>query len=518
MPDQTLRNENLTSSLPIVIVGAGTVGLLLAHELMQKGKRIILIEAGSESIGSFKEDEYTNIGHAHNGVSIGRAKGIGGTTNLWGGQLAEFTQNDIESKGVFGQPSWPISWNELQYWYPAVYKKLGFSPNCPVEPEKLPLTGTGDILEIFHTRWLKQPNFRHHFQKDLENSELVTIFKNTLLTNLHFKGNVCVSADIIRDGGAEQLSGFDKIILANGTIEICRLLLISGKAEDCPYKENNWIGKYFQDHLNMVVGQITNPSKSLFSRFVNIIRNGEKLQPKIRINTTREDDQHLGITAFFSFDSKVSHHLDNVKQFGKAIMGRSQQKLGVAGKIKLFTKVISATPQILLIIYNYVKKNRIYVPFKSSISLSLQAQQISIPLSSVTISSNEFDKFNRPKAIIDWQIDGREFEKIREFCIKLSQYLNANKLGTLQFEKWFEKEIGEGGGSWLTHVSDVYHQAGGTIMSTTADTGVVDCNLKIHGTDNVFACGACVMPTSGYANTTLTALALTMRLANHLKN
>ena len=66
-------------------------------------------------------------------------------------------------------------------------------------------------------------------------------------------------------------------------------------------------------------------------------------------------------------------------------------------------------------------------------------------------------------------------------------------------------------------MSDVYHQAGGTIMSDSSDTGVVDKNLRMHDTGNLFVCGAAVMPTSSFANTTLTALALAMRLADHLK-
>src|SRR3989337_2509714 len=102
-----------TDTGTVIVVGGGTMGLFLAHELMLKGKRIILFESGNEQVQSFGQDEYVNLGHAHTGLSIGRAKGIGGTTNLWGGQLTQFLPIDIESKSNYDQPNWLVSWEEL---------------------------------------------------------------------------------------------------------------------------------------------------------------------------------------------------------------------------------------------------------------------------------------------------------------------------------------------------------------------------------------------------------------------
>jgi choline dehydrogenase-like flavoprotein len=45
----------------------------------------------------------------------------------------------------------------------------------------------------------------------------------------------------------------------------------------------------------------------------------------------------------------------------------------------------------------------------------------------------------------------------------------------------------------------------------------VDENCQVHGTGNLFVAGSSVFPTSGYANPTLTLVALAIRLADHLK-
>ena len=54
-------------------------------------------------------------------------------------------------------------------------------------------------------------------------------------------------------------------------------------------------------------------------------------------------------------------------------------------------------------------------------------------------------------------------------------------------------------------------------MSQNASDGIVDPNCRIHTVDNLYIAGCGVYPTSGYANPTLTIVALALRLADHLK-
>lgn len=53
-------------------------------------------------------------------------------------------------------------------------------------------------------------------------------------------------------------------------------------------------------------------------------------------------------------------------------------------------------------------------------------------------------------------------------------------------------------------------------MSNSPENGVVDKNLKVHGTRNLYIAGSSIFPTGGHVPPTLTIAAFSVRLAEHL--
>jgi choline dehydrogenase-like flavoprotein len=53
-------------------------------------------------------------------------------------------------------------------------------------------------------------------------------------------------------------------------------------------------------------------------------------------------------------------------------------------------------------------------------------------------------------------------------------------------------------------------------MAATKDAGVVDCNLRVFEAENLYIADSFVFPTNGWVNPTLSIIAISMRLANHL--
>lgn len=106
----------------------------------------------------------------------------------------------------------------------------------------------------------------------------------------------------------------------------------------------------------------------------------------------------------------------------------------------------------------------------------------------------------------------RDLRSIRCAHTLLDQALRSARLGRLDLaippdDAAWQQAAAEGG----------KHHAGTTRMSDDPACGVVDRDLKVHGVHNLHVVGSSVFPTAGYANPTLTIVALAIRLADHLR-
>ena len=75
-----------------------------------------------------------------------------------------------------------------------------------------------------------------------------------------------------------------------------------------------------------------------------------------------------------------------------------------------------------------------------------------------------------------------------------------------------------GGGWGRGGIGGVAHEVGSMRMQRTPSSdGVVDKDLKMLGTNNVYVCDLSVFPSSPTANPSLTLVALALRLAEHIQ-
>ena len=78
-------------------------------------------------------------------------------------------------------------------------------------------------------------------------------------------------------------------------------------------------------------------------------------------------------------------------------------------------------------------------------------------------------------------------------------------------------EIDAEGDAWVPDVVGSFHQMGTTRMSADPKLGVVNSDCRVHGLANLYVAGSSVFSTAGQANPTLCLLALTLRLADHIR-
>jgi GMC oxidoreductase len=122
--------------------------------------------------------------------------------------------------------------------------------------------------------------------------------------------------------------------------------------------------------------------------------------------------------------------------------------------------------------------------------------------------SHERDRLNMNRLVLDWKVGAEESRTLLRLQELLDLYFRKNQIGYLDRSADDAHNLS---------YTDASHHIGTTRMSETPRDGVVDGNCKVHGIDNLFIAGSSVFPTCGYANPTLTIIALATRLADHLK-
>ena len=99
----------------VVVIGAGAVGLVAAVSLARAGVKVLLLETGAAEPGAAQDlNAVSMTGRAHSGALHGRARVVGGTTTLWGGQLTQFVPYDFEARAIMPGAAWPISFTEVK--------------------------------------------------------------------------------------------------------------------------------------------------------------------------------------------------------------------------------------------------------------------------------------------------------------------------------------------------------------------------------------------------------------------
>jgi choline dehydrogenase-like flavoprotein len=225
-------------------------------------------------------------------------------------------------------------------------------------------------------------------------------------------------------------------------------------------------------------------------------------------DATLRTERILNLYGMMAFESSVSENLVYLKQFLKAaIFSRKIEGVG-----DLFRNLIACWKHLLPLMWKYVVANRVFVPSTSKVSLHIQSEQPAMPESRISIDPLVKDSTGMPKVILDWRTGSEELSSIRDFTRRVDSAFKKSGMAELRVEEALEK----GDQSFIKTLRDNYHQVGGARMGFSEDDGVVDRDLKLFGTENLYVVGACTFRTSGNANTTFTALTFVTRLVEHL--
>ncbi|MEO1532857.1 MAG: GMC family oxidoreductase [Pseudomonadota bacterium] len=155
------------------------------------------------------------------------------------------------------------------------------------------------------------------------------------------------------------------------------------------------------------------------------------------------------------------------------------------------------------------------------IALSIRAEQAPNPLSRLTLSPNARDAHGVPLPVLDWRLTALDRHSVARLVALFGAEVARLGIGRVEPSEWlaegakplwrFDPGIGN-------HAIGGYHHMGTLRMGRDPGASVVDRHCRFHDLANLHVAGSAVFPTGGWANPTLTIIALSLRLGERLES
>lgn len=495
-------------SADVVIIGGGLAGITLAREWAGLGKTVAILESGGREI-----DEATQELYAGTGVMAGdggaernidsylissRARAYGGSGHWWGGKCVPLDAADFAPRPWIKDSGWPITRAGLQPYYDRACDMLelerfdkdydrpqidgrppldfkGRASFASLPREHTPVTGRSDTdhFETFCYDFADAPNIS------------VYLHANVVDINMSADGARLDGLGVATLAGKRYAARGQVYVLACGGIENARLLLAANARNGAAFgARSDALGRHFQGHT------------VVFKR-----RSDDEAGPGTRIHFT---DPPASLSLYTDRGLEGVHTVLGTTLAGQdaydctaftVTMGSDEASAdGAEGAISMTAARIDQADAA--------------ADGGAGCWCYFMTENLPNPNSRVTLG-DEVDALGMRRSRLRWEYGAQDLDGMMRGVDALARELGAAGLGRVASSVERDEII--------ELMSPSRHHMGTTRMHADPAVGVVDPNLQCHDADNLYIAGSSVFPTSGIANPTLTILALTIRLSDHLK-
>lgn len=518
--DQVLRAD-------VCIAGAGAAGITLARQLARLGRSVCLLESGALDFESVTQDLYagTNVGMSYYELEDSRLRFFGGTTNIWGGRCALLDPIDFRRRSWVPHSGWPIGEEHLAPYYETVHEQLQLGEVQYDERVWNGLDGRAPEFDpsAFVTRFWRFDDMKERFgatrSADVFESPRIHVLLHANLSHIQVAANAAhVEYVEVRSlQGPRARVDARHYVLACGGIENARILLASRDVEEVGVgNRHDQVGRYFMEHPHGRAGQVSGPGAfALWAAFRKRFRGARPdVAPVLLPAEAVQEREGILNTAF-------SMKLQRDPRRGMPLTRQLYQSLkhGMAPtrhgrRVWHAYRATRALAQRAL----RMPVERLGTALgMRGLYLMVRGEQAPNPESRVLLV-NETDALGVPRASLRWQLSAIDKRTVGVMVRLLDSELRRLELGSARLADWVETtEVAwPVDGTVGNHPIGGYHHMGTTRMSANPRHGVVDAHCAVHGYANLHVAGSSVFATAGWANPTLTILALVYRLADHL--
>jgi len=484
-----LRRKSLIQS-DVCVVGMGPAGLTVASRLAELGRSVTILESGTTR--SLPRTRALNAGsHAgvpYVGLEESRSRQVGGTANDWnvfrgrkvGAKYVPLDEHDLRD--------WPIPWNDTLPYYEKAQQVCGLGPfDYGVEPSAraqrspFPIENHGLINGVYH--FGAADPFTRRIPGELRRSRQVQVLKNCNMIGLGLNRGVSSIAGVrfVDLQRREWLAQSRLVVLACGAVENARRLLLHGL--DLP-----WLGRGFMEHARDFSLTFHPHDRSLFQSagFYDLHRT----------------DQGSWVIGRLGLSPELMLGLDLPNAAVSIIPypSRPTQRTAWSRRARSLVRRLRGGEEIRR--YGWSSK-KIEVDTFEAFRLIVNVEQEPNPSNRISLGS-AVDTFGDRLPHLDLSWTPQEQERLERLRDVLVETFRSTGLGAV-----------EGDSTALPDLS-AHHHAGTTRMSRDSKGGVVDETCRVFGSENLYVAGGSIFPRAGFANPTLSIVALALRLADHL--
>lgn len=492
-------SDNTTFDTDICVVGGGPAGLVLAAELEGSQSDVIVLESGGHhpeaeilalNVGDVSGDVYAGLGAT-------RHRQVGGTAQLWNSALsgavsakyAPLDAPDFEQRPGREHSGWPFSLPELRDDYEDAQRICGLGPfsyesAAWADATHQPWTALGPALVSRVYQAGTRDALLTPLRASIGRATNVRLCMHASAVALHrdASGRRITSVSVATPGGPQWSVRAKRIVLAAGAVENARLLLLTDHGSGAMGNGSGWVGRGFMEHPRDRAITLRPHSSDVYARSA-FYDQWQSARGTWIIGRLALDHALLASGEVLNASATLIPRLRSRHQRWRAALpsfaarwipseGHGwSTKRGAAKAYDGFTVLLNVeqSPH---------RDNRV--------ALSARRDALDVPL---------------PALHWTWRADDQaRLERLRAL---VSRELEA--IGTVTIE------------SHASPDPNAHHHAGTTRMHVDPRHGVTDRDGRVHDTDNVYVAGASTFPTAGFANPMLTIVALSVRLARHLR-
>ena len=541
----------------LAVIGAGPAGVTLTLEAARLGIDVILIESGGLEEDPLLQEVVEAAAldpMRHAPLRMTHLRQVGGTSNIWGGRSLPFDPVDFVTRSIAGDVRWPVSLEEISAFFPAACRWLDCgrdvfnAHDVPTMPATMfPGVDDDGVTSSSLERWSLPLSFKTAHLDDLTSNPRVRLITGLTCTEIETapessKAVALRCANLV--GGTARIEA-DAFVVAAGGIESTRLLLSStGPHGGVLGDESGHLGHWSLAHTQGVAADIhfTAPPGSA----IDFVKDVDGSYVRRRLSFTEEFQRQHDLPNIVAWIDNpevadAAHESGELSAVYLALrspagpmIAPDAQRLSITGTFIPGTPYggaeMSPNP---LHLANIMRHPLRTIDFMSSFgSRRLLTRGRKAPGFLIhndrDVYPLEFQGEHRPQFDSRiWLCDERDDLGMRRVGIDL-RFCDDDVEGVVRAHEQWDAFLRVNGVGHLEYLEEDpratiwrrlgggFHQSGTTRMSASPNDGVVDQDLRVHSTANVFVASSSTFVTSSQANPTMMIVAFAVRLAKHL--